>query len=78
MDKESEKDRDKPIDAYPEGCRCHKQRIDNLCQARDVGIERFVECLEEDPHECPYSMLIGHVHYCKYPLRILIAKKKNH
>jgi hypothetical protein len=54
---------------------CHKQRIESFCKARDVGMETFVECLEEDPYECPYSMLLDSVHYCKHPLRIHIAKK---
>ena len=58
-----------------QGVTCHKQRIEDFCKARDVGLETFVECLEEDPFECPYSMLLDSVPYCKHPLRIDIAKK---
>ncbi len=57
-----------------ESCKCQKQRIESLCKARDVGLQTFVECLEEDPYECPYAMFVGR-HYCKYPLRVHIAKK---
>jgi hypothetical protein len=58
-----------------QGVTCHKQRIVDFCKARDVGLETFVECLEEDPLECPYSMFLDSAHYCKHPLRIDIAKK---
>jgi hypothetical protein len=33
----------------PEGCRCHEQGIARLCKAKDLGLESFAECLEEDP-----------------------------
>jgi hypothetical protein len=75
MDKERKKGTEELSSGYSEGCTCQKQRIEHLCKARDVGLERFVECLEEDPYECPYSMLLASMHYCKYPLRISIAKQ---
>lgn len=55
-------------------CKCGKKRIESLCKARDIGLETLVECLEEDPDQCPYS-IFANGHYCKYPLRIHIAKK---
>jgi hypothetical protein len=79
MGKKPKKGRGERSSGYLEGCACQKkQRIDNLCKARDVGLERFVECLEKYPFECPYSMLLSSVYYCKYPLRISIAKQLKH
>ena len=49
--------------------------FDPPCNARDVGLHTFVECLEEDPDDCPFSMLLDGVHYCKCPLCIDIAKQ---
>jgi hypothetical protein len=55
--------------------KCYKKRIEGLCRAEDIGLDSFVQCLEENPHECPHSTLLYGAHYCKHPLRVDIAKK---
>jgi hypothetical protein len=52
------------------GFKCYKSGFENLCKARDIGLETFIECLEEDPHDCPFSMRLHGVDYCKCPLRV--------
>ena len=76
MNKAHIKDIGELINESPEGCKYHRQSIRSLCKAKDVGLETFVECLEEDAEECPYSMLLAGVHYCKHSLRIHIAKNR--
>ncbi|MBW2174042.1 MAG: hypothetical protein JRF64_05250 [Deltaproteobacteria bacterium] len=55
--------------------KCYKSGFEVLCKARDVGLETFLECLEENPQECPFSKLLAAWYICKCPLRIYIAKE---
>ena len=55
---------------------CYKSGFEVLCKARDIGLESFVECLEEDARDCQFSLRFGTRYgcLCKCPLRIYIAK----
>jgi hypothetical protein len=59
----------------PEGCKCHESGIERLCKAKDLGLELFVECLEENPSECTSSFTLEDSHYCYCPLRVYIVNK---
>ena len=59
----------------PKNFHCCESGFEMLCKAKDVGIEEFLECLEERPFECKFSIPFGNAHYCQCPLRIYIAKK---
>ena len=59
----------------PEGCKCHNGGIDSFCKAEDVGLETFVECLEEEAFNCASSVSFADSYYCKCLLRVYIAKK---
>ena len=59
----------------PKDFECYKSGFEILCSAKDIGLETFVKCLEEDPLECQFSMPYGHTRFCHCPLRIYIAKK---
>ncbi len=59
----------------PKDFLCYKSGFDNLCKARDAGLELFLDCLEEKPEECTFSMLMGSSHMCQCPLRVYICKK---
>jgi hypothetical protein len=54
--------------------KCYRKGFDDLCKAQEIGLETFLECLEEDPHECPFSMPLGGTVYCRCPLRVYVAK----
>ena len=59
----------------PKDFKCYKSGLDDLCKAQDVGLEEFLECLEENPLECTFSVHYGAVFYCRCPLRVYIVKK---
>jgi hypothetical protein len=60
----------------PKDFKCYKSGFEVLCQARDIGSESFLECLEEDPEGCKFSFaFFGYAHLCQCPLRVYIAKK---
>jgi hypothetical protein len=58
-----------------ENCKCKTQDIKNLCKARDIGLDTFVECLEKNSFECSDAIPYGHTTFCSCPLRVYIAKK---
>jgi hypothetical protein len=49
--------------------------INDLCKARDIGLESFLICLEENSQKCTFSVYFGAVHFCQCPLRAYIANK---
>ena len=54
---------------------CYKSGFKNLGKARDIGVEGYAECLEDNPAACAFSVPFGYGFLCKCPLRIYIAKK---
>jgi hypothetical protein len=61
--------------ACPKDFKCYRHGFENLCKAQDVGLETFLECLEEHPYDCPLSVSFGGLYYCRCPLRVYISKK---
>ena len=57
------------------GCKCHGRGLEKLCKARDIGLETFVECLEDDPFGCSHAICYGTMFYCSCPPRVEIAKR---
>jgi hypothetical protein len=56
---------------------CCKSGFEVLCKARDIRLESYVVCLEEDGGNCKFSTHFGTRHdwFYKCPLRVYIAKK---
>ncbi len=59
----------------PKDFKCCTEGLENLCKAREIGLELYLECLEENAFACPFSVHFGDSYYCECPLRIYIAKK---
>ena len=55
--------------------KCYKSGFENLCKARDIGVEGYLECLEKDAKDCIFAVPFGYGFLCKCPLRIYIAKE---
>ncbi len=53
---------------------CYKSGLEKLCKARDFGMDEYIDCLEENPKECEFSLPFGEGHLCKCAVRIYIAK----
>jgi hypothetical protein len=58
----------------PQDCKCYKPGF-GVFKARDIGLESLVECLEEDPYTCPFSMSDGYSNYCKCRVCVHTAKE---
>ena len=59
----------------PKDFKCYRSGFKNLCKAKDIGIESHLECLEDDPYECNFSISFGYSFVCRCPLRVYIAKE---
>jgi hypothetical protein len=55
--------------------RCYKSGFQELCKARDVGMQTFVACLEKHPDDCPFSFSLYGAPYCRCPIRVYVNKK---
>jgi hypothetical protein len=54
---------------------CLETGFDKVCKTREVGLEQYIECLEEDASHCSFSASYGNSQYCSCPLRVYICKK---
>ena len=59
----------------PKNFKCANSGFDNLCRARDFGLENYLECLEANPSECRFALPFGSTHFCQCPLRVYVSKK---
>jgi hypothetical protein len=59
----------------PKDFTCKKSGFKVLCKARDIGIQSFLLCLEEDPPKCKFSLALEREYICECPVRIYVAKK---
>lgn len=53
---------------------CYYSGFNILCNAKDIGMESFVECLEKKK-ECKFSFRFALSYLCRCPVRVYIAKK---
>ena len=77
MEPDYKKEIEEIINAFecPKDFECYKSGFEVLCNARDVGLELFVECLVEEPVWCKFSISYGYSYLCDCPLRVFISKK---
>jgi spore coat polysaccharide biosynthesis protein SpsF (cytidylyltransferase family) len=55
--------------------RCIKSDMNLLCEAKDMGVESMLECLDENPDDCKFSFAFyGYSHFCECPVRVYICK----
>jgi len=45
-----------------------KKKCKVLCKVPDIGLGLFLECKEEKPEKCTFSLSFGHSHICKLQL----------
>ena len=59
----------------PKNFECADSGFERLCKAKDVRLDNYLECLEENPSHCSFGLPFGNVHFCQCPLRVFLAKK---
>ncbi len=58
----------------PKDFKCYQAGLEKLCKAKDIGLQSFLECLEEYPRDCKFSLMFGDSFFCNCPLRVYIGK----
>lgn len=58
----------------PKLFQCYTTGLSTLCEARDVGLQSLVECLEEDLELCPFTLSLPSLRLCKCQVRVYICK----
>jgi len=61
----------------PKDFLCYRSGLKVLCKAREFGIEDYLECLEDGPEDCHFSISFGDMYFCKCPLRYYLASNLN-
>ncbi|MEW6584697.1 MAG: hypothetical protein AB1442_03690 [Nitrospirota bacterium] len=54
---------------------CYKSGFKKLCRVKDIGLEKYVVCMDRKPFDCKFSLFYGSLFFCACPLRVLIAKE---
>ena len=55
--------------------RCVESAVVDLCDAKDIGLEGYVQCLDMNFASCPFVLSMGETHYCRCPIRLQIVKE---
>ena len=58
----------------PSDCKCYNIKPDQICKARTMGVNNLLECLEDEPDDCTFSITFGGSYFCKCQTRIDLAK----
>ena len=58
----------------PKDFECYKSGFAHIGKVKYAGIESFLECSEEKPEICRFSLPFGYAYLCECPLRNYIAK----
>jgi hypothetical protein len=61
----------------PKNFKCAESGFEDLCKAKDVGLDSYLKCLESNPSNCNFALSYGYKHFCQCPLRVYLAKKLN-
>jgi hypothetical protein len=59
----------------PEECEWFTPGSGFTCQARDVGLDAYVECLEKESCRCPFSVSYAYSYFCTFPPRVYVVKE---
>jgi len=59
----------------PKNFMCYRSGFENLCKAKDWGLEGYLLCLEEVSYNCTFASSFDPIRFCRCPLRNYIAKE---
>ena len=59
----------------PKDFKCADSGFEQLCKARDLGLNNGLDCLEDNPEDCSFALPFDRHFLCQCPLRFYIARK---
>jgi len=54
--------------------KCATSGFENLCKAKDIGIDTHLQCHDNAPFLCGFSLKVDREYFCSCPLRVYLAK----
>ena len=54
--------------------KCLEFKFDEMCKAKDIGQEDYLECLDPNAEQCEYSLSFAHGYLCQCSIRLHIKK----
>jgi len=57
------------------GFMCVDSKSKEICKAKNIGLESYIQCEDEVSYKCNYSLTFGESNFCKCPLRIYLSKE---
>ena len=58
----------------PKDFACYKSGFTNVCKAKRATVSPLLECSEEHPEMCRFSLKFVQTYFCECPFRHYIAK----
>jgi len=58
----------------PYGFICLEQGFQKAGKVRDMGMDSYVQCLQEQADDCPMRFCFGYSYFCKCKIRVYAAK----
>ena len=61
----------------PKNLKCAEGGFEDLCKARDIGDDKFLQCLEKTSPPCLFAGVYDYgyqIRFCRCPLRVYLAK----
>jgi len=59
----------------PKDFKCIDLGSEDLCKARDSGLENYLECIDHNRYTCKFIVRFGDGYFCYCPLRVYLKKK---
>ncbi len=59
----------------PKNFKCADSGFEQLCKARNIGLENYLDCLEENPSACLFALPFGSGYLCHCPLRVYLSRE---
>ena len=58
----------------PKNFKCAASGFENLCKAKDTGIDTYLLCQDNAPFLCKFSLKFKDEYFCSCPLRVYLSK----
>ena len=59
----------------PKNFKCAESEFEVLCKAKDIGLDSYLECLEDDASRCEFALPFGNAYFCRCPIRVYVFEK---
>jgi hypothetical protein len=59
----------------PKNFRCADSGFERLCRAEDIELDNHLLCLEINPFQCNFSVVVEKKHFCTCPFCVYLSKK---